>query len=472
VTDSLRNRLLAGIIGGMTLLLVVFSLVIYVTMRRALVGQFDTWLGSTAGLLAAAVEVDRGEFELELDAREMVESRTREDPSFYQLWKPDGTPVLKSASLGEVDLPLVEARPGQMLFGEFKMKTGRTQRGVWLKFTPRIAETNGEDGSPAPKPQALILAVARDAGTLRHNLTFLRWLLLAACAGTIALSLLVAAVVVRQGLRPLNALAAEIAAVREDNLTTGIKTGQMPAEIVPIRDRLNDLLARLEASFGRERRFTADVAHELRTPLAGMRSTIEVALTKTREAEEYQSALSDCLNIAENMQTMVNKLLALARIETQQMTFRKEQVHLSELIDSCWSGFSDRAHEKELSFENHLPADLVCKSDADGLAMVFTNLAENAVEYSDRGGRIWVEGRDSEGSVEITFANTGCRLNSEQLAQVFDCFWRSDLSRSDAGNHCGLGLALAQRIITALGGRTSVKIREGGVFSIQVALPA
>ena len=117
---------------------------------------------------------------------------------------------------------------------------------------------------------------------------------------------MIAPVVVRHGLAPLNAIAAQIGAIRRRTSRHVSIREPTPREIAPIQDRLNDLLPRLQASFQRERRFTADVAHELRTPLAGVRSTIEVTLMRARPSQEYQAVLSECLGIVQNMQTMVN----------------------------------------------------------------------------------------------------------------------------------------------------------------------
>jgi two-component system sensor histidine kinase QseC len=277
--------------------------------------------------------------------------------------------------------------------------------------------------------------------------------------------------VVRQGLNPLNSLAAEIAAVKENNLTARVATGPLPAEILPIKERLNDLLSRLEISFNCERRFTADVAHELRTPLAGIRSTIEVTIKQIRKPGEYQAALSDCLAIAKSMQTMVNNLLTLARIDSNQMTFHRDRIQLAELVNSVWRPFSHKAHERSITFENRLPAEITCNSDPDSLSIIFSNLLDNAAEYTNHDGYIRIETRQINDHIEITIANTGCELTNDQASHVFDCFWRGDSSRTDTGTHCGLGLALVQRIVQALGGSAAAEVLPGGIFSVRVVLP-
>ncbi|MFB0554440.1 MAG: ATP-binding protein [Phycisphaerae bacterium] len=471
MTRSLRTRLLTGIIAGMILLLTVFSLLIYVVIRSALVKQFDTSLASVTRMLAASVELDNNEIELEFEVQQMSEFQNTEHPTYYQLWGPNDTVVAKSPLLDTDDISRSEGPLNTLVPGTSRDKNGQPQRTAGLKFMPRIADSEDKNYRPPTNVQALTLAVARDAGGLYGQLRFLRWLLLIASAAVIALSFLTAAVIVRQGLLPLNSIAAEIATIREDNLTARITAEHVPTEVVQIKNRLNELLSRLQASFNRERQFNADVAHELRTPLAGLRSTIEVTLTHTRDEDEYKSALSDCHAIVDNMQTMVNNLMMLARLDTQQISFQTEQVQLAELVNSCWRPFSDRALERKISFDNNIEPEITCESDRQNLSIVLSNILDNAVEYADEGGQIRTTARRTDDSVEVVVSNTGCRLTSKQVSQIFDCFWRGDLSRSDTGTHCGLGLALIQRLIRALGGHATAELQPGGIFILRLIFP-
>lgn len=468
---SLRTRLLVDIVGGMILLLTVFGLIIYTLTHRALIDQFDSSLLSAARMLAASVEQDNDGVEIGFEVQEMPEFQRSEHPTYYQLWNDDDTVLARSPSLDTDDLLRFEGPFDEPVFQEFKIKNNRPARAVGFKFNPKAADNEGEDSPKPAKTQSLTLVVARDAGDLRHTLKFLRWLLLIASAGTITLSFLVADFVVRQGLCPLNSLAAEISAIKENNLTARIAAESLPEEILPIKIRLNDLLSRLDASFNRERRFTADVAHELRTPLAGMRSTLEVTLAHNRGVDEYRTSLADCLEISKSMQNMTNNLLTLARIDAHQMTFCHERIELANLVDSCWRSFSDKAMKRDIVFDNRTPEKIVCESDPDCLSIVLSNLFDNAVEYANKAGKIWVTANQSDDSVEISIANTGCSLTNEQVAQVFDRFWRADVSRADTGAHCGLGLALVERIVRALGGSTAVELQPGGIFIIRLVLP-
>jgi len=464
---SLRTRLIIGVIIGILLLLTVFSVGIYTVIRGALLRQFDASLASTARILAASVEMDGNEVDLEVDVQQMPEFQDRKRPTYYQLWRLDGTVVTKSPLLDRGELPRLSGSLEGPDFRTIKGIGGILQRTAGFSFIPRLADSD----SKTAKPQPLTLAVARDSTAILSQLRFLRWLLFFASAAVTGLSVLVAALTVRQGLRPLTAIAGEIATIRENDLSTRIGTTSVPDEVLPIKNRLNDLLSRLEEAFKRERRFTADVAHELRTPLSGIRSTIEVTLARARNSSEYQTVLSECLAIVETMQTMVSNLLMIARLDAHQITFRRAQINLTELVNCCWRPFSDRALEHEIVFENCIPLEMTCESDPENLSTALSNLLDNAIEYTDNGGQIWVTAHHYDDSIEIAVANTGCKLTSEQVPHVFDCFWRADPSRTATGIHCGLGLSLVQRIVRALGGSTDASVQADGIFTVRLTLP-
>jgi len=471
VTRSLRTRLLASIIGGMALLLTVFSLLIYGVIRSAMVEQFDASLASVAQILAASVELHTDQIDLELDEEQMPEFQNARHPTHYQFWRTDRTVAAKSPLLGEQNLPRLDSALNTPVFAASQNKAGNPQRIVGLTFVPRIADSDEKDSREPANVQTLTLAVARDAHELYEQLRFLSWLLLIASAAIITLSFLIAAVIVRNGLRPLNSIASEIATITEDNLTTRITAEGVPAEVVPIRNRLNELMSRLEASFNRERQFNADVAHELRTPLAGIRSTIEVTLARTRDAAEYQEALSSCLEISNDMQSMVGNLLALARLDARQTSFHVEPVKIAEAVDACWNSCSDKALDREITFDNRIDSETKIETDRQNLSIILSNVLDNAAEYADKGGQIWATACRKNDAVEISISNTGCQLTAEQASHVFDAFWRSDSSRTATGVHCGLGLTLVQRLVKILGGRAIAQLQPVEIFTIQLTLP-
>lgn len=462
--QSLKSRLMYGMIGGMVVLLIGFDFVIYNIISRALYNQFDTSLESAARLISASVEQKDHGIKLEIDINLIPEFAGNTKTAFYEFWKEDGTAIKKSPSLGSNELIWFKSEEHTPDFRTFVMNDGRIFRAVAFNF--QIPE----DTDKPSAPESFILVVARDAGGLLAHLSFLKYLLSIASAVIIGLACAVAMVVVKKGLAPLSSVARQIESIGEDNLKSRISGRNLPTELLPIQKQLNSLLARLDASFERERSFNANVAHELRTPLAGMRSIIDVTLMRERDGTEYRNALSDSLSITNDMEQLVTKLLMLTRIENGQMVFSAEQIKPAEIIDKCWQSFSDKAAAAGIIFENRLDKNLIWNSDATALSIIASNLLDNAAEYTNRGGKIWVTAKSSETGIEIIFENTGNQLTEQQAQTVFDCYWQGDKARSSTGVHFGLGLALVKRIVELLGG--TIQAHTNDLFSIRIYLPA
>lgn len=459
-----------GMIGGITVLLIGFDLIIYNTISHVLFKQFDTSLKTAANLMSASVEQDEkaDKFDFEFNVKKMPEFTGGTTAAYYELWTGNGALIRKSPSLGDEDLLMFRPKkvPYFFPFKSFVLKNGRPVRAAAVSFMPHlIHESNTTDIS-----HGLVLVVARDSRDLLEQLRFLKYLLLIASACILGLSYAVAQIVVRRGLAPLSVVAAQIDDIREDNLKSRITGENLPDEIAPIQKQLNSLLERLEASFERERAFDSNVAHELRTPLSGIRSIIDVTLTRQRDAAEYRSALSETLEVVNNMQTMVTKLLELARAKSGRITAGMEEINLAELVDKCWRPFSGKAAEEEIIFDNLIDKNLVWKTDKAGLSIIFSNLLNNAAEYTNRSGRIRVASRRIDTGIEIIFENTGNQLTEQQAKTVFDCFWRGDVSRSYTGIHFGLGLAMVKQLVELLGGKIRAEV-SNSFFRICMHLP-
>jgi len=466
MTPSIKMRLLLWVIGGTAGLLAVFAFVVYGVMYRSLVSGFDAVLASTARTIASSVEQNEEKIKAEIDERELPEFHRAERPDFFQLWREDGSILARSTSLKEADLEPFGALLNPV-FRAVRLPDGRAGRAIGIAFVPKVDE---EAKGPA-QLQKVTLVLARETAALNSDISFLRWLLTGATGGTIILALLVGTMIVRQGLKPLDALAARIAAIRQDDLSTRIPADRMPAEVVPVAQRLNELLRRLEEAFRRERSFTADVAHELRTPLAGMRSTLEVTLARPRVGGEYQQAMEECLDIVRHTQAMVNNLLALAHLEGGQTILHPDALPLGEMVDSTWRPFADSVRARGITVESQVPANLTCIADRNTLLMILTNVFANAEQYTNDGGHITVTARRAGESVDLMVENTGSQLSEEDARHVFERFWRGDVSRTDTGSHFGLGLALVQRAVTSLGGTVAARV-DDSTFTVQLSLPA
>jgi two-component system sensor histidine kinase QseC len=467
----------------MVILLLVFSILLYGIIHKSLMRQFDASLLTTARMLAAVVENeqhDGSDNEEENDEEEgikfdvevqMIPEFNRVSGSgFYQLQQQDGQIIARSPSLDADKQLEVEEISEKPEYHKIALPGNKHGRSVSIWFVPEGNKTRAQFESAKKEGKLLGLVVARDATELHEKFMFLRLLFIGASTAVILLSVGIGSAVVKASLKPLNQLAEKIAAVNINTLGNPLDSAHLPAEMAPVVQKLNDLLERLKLSFERERCFTADVAHELRTPLAGIRSTLEVALLRQRDLPAYQESMADCLGIAREMQELVDKLLALARLDTNQITLTRNTFSIAEMIENCWKPFAETARKRGITFENQVSKEILCRTDKEYMAMALTNLLENAADYTNTGGRIWFESRESQRHITLTLANTGCNLNSEQAGKVFDRFWRADLSRGNTGVHCGLGLALVEKIIQSLAGTIQVT-SQNGVFMATIVLP-
>jgi two-component system sensor histidine kinase QseC len=448
-----------------------------------LLDQFDKSLLSTANMLTAVIDneeridvndteehhdesTDVRSVEFEFDVRMTPEFSRLNGGGYYQLWDAEGMTLDRSPSLGDASLD----HSGSGISPQYRdssLPDNVPVRAVLVVFAAsKDVHNQTDEGQGSP---ALSLAVARDSSKLWQHLRYLRILLLAASAGLMGLSVAAGFTVTRFGLSPLRSLAGEISTIDSDNLA-GHFTGDYPVELMPICRCLDTVMKRLETSFQRERRFNADVAHELRTPLAGVQSTVEVALSQQRQELEYREALCDCLTITKTMSRLIDTLLALSRLESGKITFDYQPVKIREFVEDVWRVFADRAYDKGAVFENQLSQQTTFSSDKDYLRAVLSNILENALEYNEQNGRIIVAAEDLPDEIVISVSNTSRTIGQEDLEHIFEPFWRKDTSRTDSGRHCGVGLAVVRKVAETMGAAVKVRIDQG-VFTIALHFP-
>lgn len=472
MTRSIQGRLLLGTVVAAVLVLSIAGGIVYMLVRAALRAEFDTGLESKARALAALVEQDEGQIEFELGHDVLPEFARPARPEYFQLWGATGEILQRSASLDTADLPRMGGAAGQPVFMDLTLPDGRAGRLVALSFEPR---GGGEDEARLHAGTGdlgvVTIAVARDTLGLDALLVRLRWLLLGVGCGAVALASVVLLVVVRSGLRPLRTLAGRIAEIGARDLSAELVLPNAPTELRPVVQRLNEMLRRLGESFARERTLTADVAHELRTPLAGLRATLEVAATRTRTGEEYRMLLADALAVAVQLQALTENLLALARLEAGQVELKLERFELEAALRECWTPLAWRADERKLDVRWRVASGTHVAADRGKLRQIATNLLDNAVTYADTGGRMQVFAAAQDGAVVLEVANSGSRLTAGQVGHVFDRFWRGDAARGATGVHCGLGLALVKRLVEAHGGTIEARVSLDGTFHVTLSLP-
>lgn len=259
--------------------------------------------------------------------------------------------------------------------------------------------------------------------------------------------------------------------ISEGSLAERIPTGDMDRELAQLADVLNATFARLDAAFERQRQFTADAAHELRTPLAVIISDAQTALRRDRSSEEYRDTIRACEQAAQRMRRLADSLLELARLDAGREQGQRTLADLAQIAADCIAQLRPLATERNIRIETDLqPAPLVCH--ADQLARVFLNLIANALEYNRPEGRIQVNTGTQNGEIIAVVADTGIGIAPEDLPRIFERFHRATAARSRAEDHAGLGLAICKAIVEAHGGRIVAVSTPGSGTTMTLTWPA
>jgi heavy metal sensor kinase len=274
------------------------------------------------------------------------------------------------------------------------------------------------------------------------------------------------------GLRPLHRLGEAVSLVSERDFRLPLDPARLPEELRPIAERLRQTLDQLKDAFGREKQAAADISHELRTPVAALLATLDVALRKPRSADEYRRVLEECRSNCEHMGELVEKMLALARLDAGATTIRTRLVDAVDVAEQSAALVRPLAEARGLQLLACLEGPAPVVTDPDKLREVLTNLLHNAVEYNRPQGRIDLALGRVDGHVRFSVRDTGIGIPEEARQHIFKRFYRADPSRQADGAHAGIGLAIVKGYVDLLGGTIAVDsaVGEGTTFTIQ--LPA
>lgn len=249
----------------------------------------------------------------------------------------------------------------------------------------------------------------------------------------------------------------------------------VPAARDEVRDlalTLNGMIARLERAFAQQRRFVADASHELRTPVAAIRSMTDVALAEAAASrEELIATMGDVNAEAERLGHLISDLLALARADESQAMLDSEPVRLDILAAEATAVAEPLAAERGLTLEVLASEEVVVQGDETRLTQVAMNLIDNAIRYTDRGGRVVVRVMEHGGQACLSIADTGIGIAAEHLPLLFERFYRVDPARLRADAGSGLGLAIVDWVVRAHGGTVEVESEVGRGSSFTVTLP-
>jgi len=301
-----------------------------------------------------------------------------------------------------------------------------------------------------------------------------RWLFAAMAAGILLGVGLIGVILTRRALRPIDRIVARAREIGESSVGERLPSPGQQDEIGRLVDTLNDMLARIEEGLEVQRRFTADAAHELQSPLSRLRMELEVTLRRRRDIGEYEDTLRSCLEKVERLAILTKELLTLARLDAEQgRAAPPSVVPLGPLLDAAVRRLASEAEKRHVSIalqpSSALSLSVRC---AEGLAdLVFTNVLDNAVKFSPPGGQVVVDAAAEGSDVIVGVADSGPGIPAEEIPRVFERFYRGRTARANDRTGFGLGLAISQAVVRHHGGEMSVESAPGGGATFRVRLP-
>lgn len=323
-----------------------------------------------------------------------------------------------------------------------------------------------------------VLRIGRDtvilATAIDYHLRFLAALRRAIWLGTLvasAFSVLVAWLAVRQGHAPIRRIGARMREVSSERLDVRLDPDKVPVELADLVASFNAMLERIGQSFERLSNFSADIAHELRTPVTNLRTQTQVALSRARSADDYREILYSNLEEYERMSAMIGDMLFLAQAEHQLIRPEQSEVDLGAEVIELFEYFEAWAEERGVRLQAVGQAPRV-RGDREMLRRAVSNLLSNAIRHTAAGAAVTVRfGSDPSGWLEVCVENPGADIATEHLPHLFDRFYRVDPSRQRNGEGAGLGLAIVKSIVEAHGGSTDA-VSTGGLTRFCMRLPA
>ncbi len=463
---SIRRTLLWRLFGGALVLLLVGAVFLYAGAGWLLTEQFDTTLRTKLAIFVTLIDEEGYRIELEFDEKSMPEYVASAEPEYFELWLFDGEVLYRSPSLGGSDLPRSFGPESAPVVRDLALPDGRDGRAIGAEFTIHQYEPGEED----PGPAHVVLVLAKGRGALDRALA----VLLAGTIGGILLLLgggiLVGQAAVRRGLLPLKDLAGHVSAVDDPLRAAHFPVDRVPGELVPLAESHNQMLDRIRRAFERERRTTANIAHELRTPITELVMLTETAVHWADDTRVTASKLVELREIGKQMSTLVSTLLELARMESGHVPLEIEAIDLAEMVRDCWSALSAASEVKQVGLcapEGNGPFVL---ADRAALSILLANLLTNAVEHSPAREEIGCEIGNRDGRSFIVLSNSSNGLAAEDVDKLTEPFWRASTSRGDR-THAGLGLSLVARLAALLELELSFWA-EAGVFRVEVGFPS
>ncbi len=468
-------RLFASFFSSITARLTIIY-ILSTAVLLMLTAGFLYWMISTSlekeniKFLADNVQVLRSILHNHLADPDLLRREVEEEEPSHQYFKfyvrvLDGdkevmvTPGMDDLSVGPIPFP----SPNRASETTNEVALWRTVQGKPILLMSAWAPLGQEGGG------RYVLHLALDISHTNTVLADYRRNIIAGVLFGVVLSAGIGVFAVRKGLRPLREIAGTVQRITATQLDERIGTRQWPAELSALAVAFDGMLNRLEGSFVRLSRFSADLAHELRTPINNLMGEAEVALTRARTPDEYQRVLESNIEEYRKLTRLIDNLLFLARSEESWTTNAKTLFNAAEEIEVVRQYYEVLADE--YGIEVTCSGDAPVWADASLFQRAVSNLLSNSLKYTPTGGRISIDVQQAEGRsfTEIRVSDTGVGIAPEHLPHIFNRFYRANPARALHPEGTGLGLAIVKTITDIHGATISVKsiLERGTTFILR-----
>ena len=464
---SIQRRLIAAVVISQVLLAVGLAFVALYFTRRQLREAFDGQLRGRAMTIAALVRYSEEQHPRLIFEDDLVPPPLeKEHTDLFQVTGGDGHLIARSPDW-PADLQPVPRQSRQ----HTNFDLGGVQyRAVFLQKLPVL---DREPDIPVGDVLNVIYAAPTEEST--RAITYAA---VGIAIGTAVLLLITVGLAVwglRRGLEPLAELAGSASVVSTSNWELNPSDAARDTlELAPLTQAMTTMLAGLHRAFDQQREFLANAAHELKTPVAILKSTLQSLLQKPREAEEYRAGLEEALEDMARLEKLLHSMLRLARAEQWASGSARRDLQVIDVASTCQSAIerlAPVARERNVAVDLTADGAMPVRADAEDLELVWANLVENAIRFSPTGGRIQVRlhANASQGVVEV--ADEGPGMAAEELAHIFERFHRGDSSRARETGGYGLGLAISKALIEAYGGTITPESAPGKGTRMIVSVP-
>ena len=487
---TLAFRLTAGYALAGLLLVFLATASLYLFLVSELEKSTDLFLADKVHVLRTMLRERPDDWDALREEVELESAARRYEQFYIRLLDEQGKPILITPGMADqLDMAQlasqIQSRPDRTI----RMK-GRDGRAF------RVMSVSAPAGFPATQTDTIQIAV--DVSQKETLLARYRFWFGAILLGTFAIFPLVGYKVARHGIRPVEEMATTARHISSTNLRERILPEGYPSELASLASTFNQMLDRLEESFERISRFSADIAHDLRTPVNNIRGEAEVALARARTAGEYRDVVESNLEEAVRLSDLISDLLFLARAESPLTHLRRERVDVGDLLGGVREYYEASAADAGVTLTSKTAGEAVfAELDRTLLQRAVGNLVSNALAHTPPGGEVALRAvidcpsanypstnypstnfsnadfsSTDLSTIRIEISDTGVGIPTEALPKVFDRFFRVDSSRSQASGGTGLGLAIVQSIALLHGGDVEISSQLGRGTRVTLRMPA